>query len=40
MQQISPNELADWLAASGCHERAVPVMLDVREPWEMEICRI
>lgn len=37
MQQISPRELADWLADSA---RAKPLVLDVREPWEVEICCI
>lgn len=40
MQQISPSELAEWLAASSRKERIDPVLLDVREPWELEICRI
>lgn len=37
MQQISPRQLADWLADPA---RAKPLVLDVREPWELEICRI
>lgn len=37
MQQISAPQLAAWL----CDEtRAKPVLLDVREPWEFETCRI
>lgn len=40
MQQISVSELAEWLAASRRNERTQPVMVDVREPWEHEICRI
>lgn len=40
MQQISAKELADWLAAASRGERPAPVVLDVREPWELEICRI
>lgn len=40
MQQISGRELADWLAESSRNARSAPVMLDVREPWECEICRI
>lgn len=37
MRQISPAELYSWL-----HDgtRAAPVLLDVREPWELEICRL
>lgn len=35
--QLAPAELARWRADS---ERAAPVVLDVREPWELAICRI
>ncbi len=37
MQQLSPPQLAEWLADPG---RGKPVLLDVREPWEFRICRI
>ncbi len=37
MQQITATELAQWLADSG---REPPVLLDVREPWEFDTCRI
>ena len=37
MKQITPAELAAWLADSG---RGKPVLLDVREPWEYEKARI
>ncbi len=37
MQQLSPQQLADWLADPS---RDKPVLLDVREPWEVGICRI
>ena len=37
MKQISPQELAAWLADAG---RAKPLLLDVREPWEFEKARI
>ena len=37
MQQITAIELAQWLADSG---REPPVLLDVREPWEFDTCRI
>ena len=40
MQQISAGELAEWLAAASRNERSAPRLLDVREPWEFEICRI
>lgn len=37
MTQISPRQLSDWLADPN---RPRPVLLDVREPWEFQICRI
>ena len=37
MQQLSPQQLADWLADPS---REKPVLLDVREPWEVQLCRI
>lgn len=37
MKLISAAELALWLADG---QRAPPVLLDVREPWEMQICNI
>ena len=37
MQQLTPQQLADWLADPA---RAKPVLLDVREPWEVQICAI
>ena len=37
MKQISPQELAAWLADAG---REKPFLLDVREPWEFERARI
>jgi rhodanese-related sulfurtransferase len=37
MKQITPAELADWL---GEKERAKPLLLDVREPWEYQKARI
>jgi rhodanese-related sulfurtransferase len=37
MKVLSVRELADWLADE---QRAKPLLLDVREPWEMQICRI
>jgi rhodanese-related sulfurtransferase len=35
--QISPTELAAWRADAS---RPAPVVVDVREPWEFERCRI
>ncbi len=37
MEQISATSLHSWLADTG---RTKPVMIDVREPWELEHCRI
>lgn len=37
MNQITPGQLAAWLADAG---REKPVLLDVREPWELEKARI
>lgn len=35
--QIAPAELAAWLADTA---RPAPLVVDVREPWEVERCRI
>jgi rhodanese-related sulfurtransferase len=37
LKQIAAAELAAWLADAG---REKPVLLDVREPWELEKARI
>jgi rhodanese-related sulfurtransferase len=37
MKQITPSELRTWLADDG---KAKPVLLDVREPWEFQTCRL
>ena len=37
MQHIRARELADWLADDS---RPKPVLLDVREPWEVEMCSL
>lgn len=37
MKQISPAELAAWLADV---QRVAPLLLDVREAWEFGICHI
>lgn len=37
MKQIAPKELAAWLGDQG---RAQPLLLDVREPWEVQTCSI
>ncbi|MGE5651530.1 rhodanese-like domain-containing protein [Noviherbaspirillum sp. UKPF54] len=37
MQTLTAPELAQWLADES---REPPVLLDVREPWEFQTCRI
>lgn len=37
MQQISAKDLSNWLAEPAGPR---PVLLDVREPWEFEICKL
>jgi rhodanese-related sulfurtransferase len=37
MQQISAPQLKTWLDDK---ERAKPVLVDVRQPWEFDVCRI
>lgn len=37
MQQLRAHELSDWLADTG---RKSPVLLDVREGWEVALCHL
>lgn len=37
MKNITPGELRDWLSQP---ERAQPLLLDVREPWEYQHCHL
>jgi rhodanese-related sulfurtransferase len=37
IEQLPATALREWLDDKS---RAAPVMLDVREPWEHDICRI
>lgn len=37
MRTITATELAGWLAEAGDQ---APVVLDVREPWEVELARL
>lgn len=37
MQQLSPAELSAWL---NDESRSRPQLLDCREPWEFDVCRI
>lgn len=37
MEQIRPRQLAEWLADAS---RPQPLLLDVREGWEYELCHL
>lgn len=37
MTNLAPADLAAWLADAA---RAQPVLLDVREPWEYDTCKL
>ena len=37
IDQVRPNELADWFAHDAS---AQPVLLDVREPWEVQTASV
>ena len=37
MHHLSATDLASWIADDA---RAKPLLLDVREPWEFDTCRI
>lgn len=37
MNRITARELAEWLADGS---RPAPVLLDVREAWEFDLCRL
>lgn len=37
MQNLRASELADWLADT---QRQSPVLLDVREDWEVDLCSL
>jgi rhodanese-related sulfurtransferase len=42
MQSIHPAQLQDWLQAAQPHLKpgALPVVLDVREPWELQTASV
>lgn len=42
MQHITPTQLADWLKAAQAQlpEGQLPVVLDVREPWELQTASV
>lgn len=37
MQYLTPSQLSEWMADE---KRKKPVLLDVRESWEFELCRL
>lgn len=37
IKQIRASQLAEWLADAN---RPAPLLLDVREPWELALCQI
>jgi rhodanese-related sulfurtransferase len=37
MQQLTAAQLKQWLDDPA---RETPVLIDVREPWELDVCRI
>ena len=40
MQQISAQQLKSWLDECAAGTRVKPQLLDIREPWEFDMCRI
>lgn len=40
MRNLRPRELAELLASSTGAAQEGPILLDVREPWELAICQI
>jgi rhodanese-related sulfurtransferase len=37
VQYLTPTQLSEWMKDA---KRAKPVLLDVREPWEFDLCRL
>jgi len=40
MLQLSAQQLKSWLDECAAGTRVKPQLLDIREPWEFEVCRI
>jgi rhodanese-related sulfurtransferase len=40
IEQISPAQLADWFAQDTGVLDAQPILLDVREPWELQTASV
>lgn len=40
MEHLTPQQVAEWVAAGTDPVRGIPVLVDVREDWEFETARI
>jgi rhodanese-related sulfurtransferase len=40
MEQISAPQLKEWLEDAAAGRRDKPQLVDVREPWELDVCRL
>ncbi len=40
MQAITPAQLDDWIRQESAAGEAAPVLLDVREPWELQTASV
>ena len=40
MQNLGPEELADWLSPASADADPAPLLLDVREHWEYALCAL
>ena len=40
MEQVSAPQLKAWLDQCAAGTRSQPLLLDVREPWEFDVCKL
>jgi rhodanese-related sulfurtransferase len=40
MQQITPSQIPDWVRQARSVDAPLPVVLDVREPWELQTAAV
>jgi rhodanese-related sulfurtransferase len=40
MQQIAPKQIPAWVRQTSLADAALPVVLDVREPWELQTAAV
>lgn len=40
MKSITPAQLTDWLQQASAPQGSLPVVLDVREPWELQTAAV